>query len=119
MSSLDVGLATIATELNALKAGFAGGQAQFRTSTVTVELFTLTVTKPLTITVAFSQPDFPQLYTSTYNNTTSFLYVGNTFQRKDLYQWRMGFQLAPENYTFTCLLLSENPPTSFTLVQDP
>lgn len=119
MSSLIDQLARAKKELAALKAGFAGDEKRFTQATTTVQQFTLTVTKPLTITVDFDQPDFPQLFVSTYNNTTATDYGSNLFDRKDLYEWRMGLGIAANNYTFTCLLLSENAPTLFTLVQDP
>lgn len=119
MSSLNEQIARAKKELVALKTGFAGNEQRFTQSTATEQQFTLTVTKPLTITVVFDEPDFPQLFVSAYNNTTATPYSDNLFVRKNLYVWRMGLGIPANNYTFTCLLLSESAPTSFTLVQDP
>ena len=119
MSNLIEQIAAAQKELNAIKAGFAGDKKRFSQATITEQTFTLTVIKPLTITVAFEKPDFPQLYVSTYNNTIGSAYAENLFDRKTLYQWRMGLNIVADNYTFSCTLLSEQTPTLFTLVQDP
>lgn len=119
MYDLATQIAVAKKELAALKAGFAGDERRFKQSTVTIQTFTLTVTKPVTVTVSFPRPDFPQLYSSLYNNTTATQYAGNPLERKDFYEWRLGLDIANDNYTFTCMLLSEQTPTTFTLVQDP
>lgn len=106
-------------ELAALKAGFSGDERRFSEAVITQQSFTLNITKPLTVTVAFPNQDFPQLYTSVYDNTSGIPYGANLFDRKNLYQWRMGLSIAAHNYTITAVLLSEQTPTSFVLVQDP
>lgn len=118
MSDIATKIAQIQKELIALKTGFAGDERRFTASTVTEQSFTLSPTKPLRIIVDFEYTDFPQLFTQTYSNTSSFAYQGNLFTRKNLYEWWLGWTLPNENYTFTCTLLSEKPPTLFTLVED-
>lgn len=110
MSDFVARVARANKELAALKAGFAGGEKQFYPATVTQQTFNIYSGSPLLIRVGFAKQDFPQLYT--FINVTGG--GPGLFIRKNFYEWRCRNALFT-TITVDCVLLSQEPPTSFTI----
>lgn len=119
MSDLAAQIAYAQKELLAIKSGFAGNPQRFRQAVVTTQTFTLNLPRPAIITVAFEYDDWPQLYDHVYDNTAGFDYGTGFFDRKEFYKWRSAYEIPGDNYTITCTLLSEKPPTLFTIEVEP
>lgn len=117
MSSLTEEIADAQRELLAIKSGFSGTSAMFTGATVTTQSFTLTPTSSMLITVAFEYKEYPEMYvTGQRLAPTGGVFVGYA-QRRSLYEWYIEYQPYFGTVRWDCILISEHPPLSFTLVE--
>lgn len=117
LSSVPQEIADIKRELAAIKAGFKGTPVEFTGATLTSQSFTITPTTSMIITVDFEYTEYPELYVSGVRLLPSaVIYVGYA-HRRSLYEWYIEYDVAFGTVRWDCLLISENPPTLFTLTQ--
>lgn len=117
MSDLTQEIADAQRELLAIKSGFSGTSAMFTGATVTTQSFTLTPTTSMLITVAFEYKEYPEMYvTGQRLAPTGGVFVGYA-QRRSLYEWYIEYQPYFGTMQWDCILISEHPPLSFTLVE--
>lgn len=86
MLSLDQQIATIKKELNALKAGFTGGQTRFNIAVSTEQNYLTDGSIPLKIQTDFPFQDFPALY-MLVNTTGGYIASNSLIVRTNLYEW--------------------------------
>jgi hypothetical protein len=117
LSSLTEEIADAQRELLAIKSGFSGTSAMFTGATVTTQSFTLTPTTSMLITVAFEYKEYPEMYvTGQRLAPPGGVFVGYA-QRRSLYEWYIEYQPYFGTMQWDCILISEHPPLSFTLVE--